>query len=170
MAETETQTASLDDGTWRLLPEHATLEFSVPHFYGLMRVKGKFERFAGELNLERDPAVSLSVEADSIDTGNRKRDEHLRSKDFFTVSEHPQLRFSSSAVELRGNTLNVSGTLEALGKRKSLELPLRVIPDADGFDVEGSVQLDQREIGLTWSPLGLTRTPTTLSLRGRLVR
>ena len=45
-----------------------------------------------------------------------------------------------------------------------------MIPDADGFDVEGSVQLDQREIGLTWSPLGITRTPTTLSLRGRLVR
>jgi polyisoprenoid-binding protein YceI len=170
MAATEPQTASLDDGTWRLAPEHSTVEFSVPHFYGLMRVKGKFDRFAGELNLERDPAVSLTVEADSIDTGNRKRDKHLRSKDFFTVAEHPQLRFSSSAVQLRGNTLQVSGTLEALGKRQSLEIPLRVIPDADGFDVEGSVQLDQREIGLTWSPLGVTRTPTTLSLRGRLVR
>jgi len=170
MAETEQQTASWDDGTWRLEPEQSTLEFSVPHFYGLMHVKGKFERFAGELNLERDPAVSLSVETDSIDTGNRKRDKHLRSKDFFTVSEHPQLRFSSSAVELRGNTLNVTGTLEAVGKSQALEVPLRVIPDADGFDVEGSVQLDQREIGLTWSPLGITRTPTTLSLRGRLVR
>jgi polyisoprenoid-binding protein YceI len=170
MAETEQQTASLDDGTWRLEPEQSTLEFSVPHFYGLMHVKGKFERFAGELNLERDPAVSLSVETDSIDTGNRKRDKHLRSKDFFTVSEHPQLRFSSSAVELRGNTLNVTGTLEAVGKSQALEVPLRVIPDADGFDVEGSVQLEQREIGLTWSPLGITRTPTTLSLRGRLVR
>jgi polyisoprenoid-binding protein YceI len=170
MAEADTPTASLDDGTWRLSPEHSSLEFSVPHFYGLMHVKGHFDRYAGELNLERDPAVSLTVEATSVNTGNRKRDEHLRSKDFFTVAEHPELRFHSSAVQLRGNTLQVSGTLEALGHSQPLELPLRVIPDADGFDIEGSVQLDQREIGISWSPLGITRTPTTLSLRGRLVR
>jgi polyisoprenoid-binding protein YceI len=170
MADAQPTTASLDDGTWRLTPEHSSLEFSVPHFYGLMHVKGHFDRFAGELNLERDPAATLTVEAASVDTGNRKRDEHLRSKDFFTVSDHPELRFSSTAVQLRGNTLQISGTLEVLGHSQALELPLRVIPDADGFDIEGSVQLNQREIGLSWSPLGITRTPTTLSLRGRLVR
>jgi polyisoprenoid-binding protein YceI len=157
-------------GAWQLDPARSSLEFSVPHFYGLMKVRGRFESFAGSVDLDTVPAVELTVDAASINTGNRKRDEHLRSKDFFKVSDHPTLSFTSTSAEVNGDTLQLRGMLRALGNSVTIELPLQVVAIADGLQVEGSIEIDQRQIGLTWSPLGLTRTPTTVSLRGRLVR
>jgi polyisoprenoid-binding protein YceI len=163
-------TPELNSGRWQLDPQRSSIEFAVPHFYGLMKVKGRFTRYTAELELNGEPAVALTVEADSIDTGNPKRDKHLRSKDFFKVTEHPTLGFSSTSAELRGDTLRVRGVLEALGNSATLDVPLRVSPTGDGYEVEGTVELDQRQVGLRWSPLGITRTPTTISLRGRLTR
>lgn len=171
MADQATTTAeALSTGTWRLDPTQSSIEFSVPHFYGLIKIRGHFNAFAAELQLDSEPAVRLTVEAESIDTGNAKRDKHLRSKDFFTVSEHPTISFTSTRATLSGSRLDVSGTIEALGNRVPIEIPLRVVPAGDGFEVDGTVLVDQRKLGLSWSPLGITRTPTAIKVRGRLVR
>lgn len=170
MTNTVAPAQFLEHGSFRLEPSSSRIEFSVPHFYGLMKVKGHFDSYSARLELEAEPAVTLTVEAASISTGNRKRDEHLRSKDFFDVAAHPTLSFTSSSAELEGDTLRVRGTLEALGSRVAIDLPLSILPDGNGYQVEGSLTIDQRLLGLTWSPLGITRTPTTVSLRGRLLR
>jgi polyisoprenoid-binding protein YceI len=170
MADIATLAGTLGAAKWHLDPGSSKIEFSVPHFYGLMKVKGRFERYSATFELGVEPAITLTVEAASIDTGNKKRDEHLRSKDFFDVSEHPTLGFSSTRAELQGDTLQVSGTLTALGRSVPIELPLQIVPDGNGYAVTGSLAIDQRRLGLTWSPAGITRTPTTVSLRGRLLR
>ncbi len=170
MPESTTTSRSLDHGSWRLEPASSRIEFSVPHFYGLMKVRGHFDRYDARLDLDADPAVTLTVDAASVNTGNRKRDEHLRSKDFFTVSEHPTLNFSSAGAELRGDTLHVHGMLEVLGNSVAVELPLQILADGNGHEVKGSLVIDQRLLGLTWSPAGVTRTPTTVTLQGRLLR
>ena len=79
--------ASLATGSWQLDRAHSSVEFHVRHFYGLMTVKGRFERYAGTIDLSDNPAVTLTIEADSLDTKHKKRDEHLRSKDFFDVEQ-----------------------------------------------------------------------------------
>jgi polyisoprenoid-binding protein YceI len=129
---TTTGTAgSLASGPWILDPERSSLEFRVPLLYGKVgTVKGAFECFRGTLDLEARPAIELSVAADSIDTGNRRRDEHLRSADFFDADAHPEVRFES----------------------------------------ESQAEVDQRRLGMTYSPLGMLRPPARLVLRGRLVR
>ena len=169
MAESTTTSSALETGSFRLEPGSSKIEFSVPHFYGLMKVKGNFDGYAATLDLDAGPAVTLTVDAASINTGNRKRDKHLRSRDFFNVSEHPTLSFTSTSAELRGDSLFVRGTLEAVGHSLAIELPLRIVPDGNGHAVEASLEIDQRLLGLTWSPAGITRTPTTISLRGRLL-
>jgi polyisoprenoid-binding protein YceI len=66
-------------GTWRLDPTDSAVEFHVRHFYGLMTVKGHFDRYEGTLDLHARPAITLTIEADSLDTDQAKRDKHLRS-------------------------------------------------------------------------------------------
>ena len=80
--------------------------------------------------------MDLTIEADSLDTGNRKRDQHLRSADFFSAERHPQVRFVSETAVLNGDMLKVSGRLHAAGKSIPLEL------DATVAAVDGDLQID----------------------------
>lgn len=162
-------TASLTSGAWRLDPENSSVEFHVRHFYGLMTVKGHFDRYAGTIDLQHQPAVQLTIQADSLDTKHKKRDKHLRSEDFFDVEHHPEVRFVSETATLHGDVLQVSGQLHAAGKAVSLELDARV-SEVDGQPhIEATTTADHRDLDMTWSPLGILRAPSTLVVRGRLV-
>jgi polyisoprenoid-binding protein YceI len=160
----------LATGAWRLDPARSSVEFQVPHFYGLMTVKGHFDRYEGTLDLSARPAVKLVIEADSLDTKQGKRDKHLRSADFFDVADHPQVRFEADAATLDGETLKVHGILHAAGKRIPLDVDATVTPNGEELEIEASGLADHRQLGMVWSPLGITRAPSKLIVRGRLVR
>jgi len=113
--------------------------------------------------------IELTIDATSVNTGNDKRDEHLRSGDFFDTEHHPTVRFVSTSVsDPVGGRVNVQGELLAAGRRVVLELEPTVRQYADRLQVEASTTLDQRELGMTWSPLGITRTPATLTIHAHL--
>jgi polyisoprenoid-binding protein YceI len=155
---------------WRIDPERSSVEFRVPHFYGLLKVKGKFERYTGTLDLTGEPAVELTIEADSVQTKQKARDKHLRSRDFFHTEKHPHVRFTSHASNLMGGRLHVEGHLEAAGHTVPLDLEAVVQPVGDELEIVAETKVDQRELGMTWSPLGIARTPSTLIVKGRLVK
>ena len=157
-------------GTWQLDPARSSVEFHVRHFYGLMTVKGRFTRYRGTLDLSARPSVELSIEADSLDTNQRKRDAHLRSADFFDVENHPEVRFVSESAALAGDRLTVVGELHAAGKRIPLELDATLRAVDGELEIEAETHADHRELGMTWSPLGIMRAPSTLVVRGRLTR
>jgi polyisoprenoid-binding protein YceI len=159
----------LATSAWRVDPAHSSVEFYVPHFYGLMTVKGRFKDFEGTLDLRQDPAVQLTIDAASLDTGNARRDKHLHSKDFFGVEQSPQVRFVSDSATLAGERLKVTGTLQAAGASVPLELDA-ALRTVDGEpEIEAVTEVDQRLLGMTWSPIGITRTPTKLIVRGHLI-
>ena len=162
--------AGLATGTWRLDPSRSSAEFRVPNFYGLMAVKGRFHHAHGTLDLSGRPAVALVIEADSLDTKNERRDKHLRSDAFFDVANHPRVRFEADAAELAGGTLKVRGLLYVAGKHVPVDVDATVTQVGDEFEIEAGASVDQRELGMTWSPLGLVRAPSELTVRGRLVR
>src|SRR3954454_750111 len=103
--------APITAGAWRLDPARSSVAFHVRHFYGLMTVKGEFADYDGTLELNAEPAVELTIQAASLNTQMAKRDDHLRSKDFFDVERHPQIRFVSDSAQLDGDTLSVRGQL-----------------------------------------------------------
>jgi polyisoprenoid-binding protein YceI len=166
----EPQLGELASGEWRLDPARSTVEFHVPHFWGLMTVRGRFHRYEGSLDLARDPAVELKIEADSLDTGNRKRDQHLRSADFFHVEQHPEVRFVSASARLDGSTLRVRGQLQARGASIPLELDGRLSAVDGELRIEAETQAVHRDLGMTWSPLRMTRPHSRLIVKGSLVR
>jgi polyisoprenoid-binding protein YceI len=157
-------------GTWRLDPTRSSVEFHVRHFYGLMTVKGEFADYEGTLDLAATPAVELTIQAASLDTKLAKRDTHLRSGDFFDAERHPQVRFVSDHAALTGEKLVVRGRLEAAGRQLPLELTATVREIDGELEIGASTHADHRELGMTWSPLGILRAPSTLIVRGRLVR
>jgi polyisoprenoid-binding protein YceI len=157
-------------GAWRLDPEHSSVEFHVRHFYGLVTVKGHFDRFEGRFNLRAQPAIELTIDAASLETKNARRDKHLRSADFFDAANHPQVRFVSDSAVLNGDTLKVHGTLSAAGKSIPLAFDANLHQDEAELDLSATTLANHRELGMLWSPLGTLRAPSKLVIRGHLLR
>jgi polyisoprenoid-binding protein YceI len=178
---TTTRTAGAPPGVelsaWRIDPARSSVVFEVPGFWGgLIKVKGRFARYDGTLDLRRTPAVDLTIDAESIDTGNARRDTHLRSDDFFGVASHPYVRFVADSVTLAGEQLSVTGTLHAAGGSAPLDVvaTLREAgPDRQAgpeLEIEGTAEIDQRRLGMTFTALGMVGAPAKLAVRGRLVQ
>ena len=162
--------AAIQQTRWRIDPQRSSVEFHVRHIWGLATVEGRFDRYDGTLDLIAQPAIELTIEADSLNTGNARRDEHLRSADFFDAPNHPQVRCVSQLATLDGDRLDVRGELHAAGKTIPLELEGVVRPDGDELEVAVTTHADHRRLGMTWNQLGMLRTPSKLIVRGRLVR
>jgi polyisoprenoid-binding protein YceI len=158
---------------WRLDPSGSSAEFRVPNLWGLASVNGRFQRLDGWLAVddEHQWRMELTLDAASLDTGNPRRDRHLRSTDFFDAQHHPEVRFRSNRVNDRGGgRLDVEGELEAAGERARLQVQVTV-EHADGrLDLDAAATVDQRQLGMTFSPLGIIRTPTALNVHARLSR
>jgi polyisoprenoid-binding protein YceI len=155
---------------WAVDPWRSTVEFRVPTFWGLSTIVGHFDHFEGSYRSDGDdvPAIDLTIDADSLDTGNETRDKHLRAERFFKVAEHPQVRFSSTWIHQRDGTLTMSGQLEAGGGSVPVALDATVQEEGNELEIEATTTVDQRELGMTFSPLGMIRTPATLHAKARL--
>jgi polyisoprenoid-binding protein YceI len=170
MHDTALQTPDLATGSWLLDPTRSRVGFEVPNLYGLTTVSGVFRRYVGTLHMSDPPAVALVIEADSLDTGNPRRDVHLRSAAFFGAAEHPWVRFEADAAELDGGAMRVRGMLYAAGTCVPLDVDATVEAVGEEFEIEASALVDHRRLGMRWSPLGVIRGRTRLVVRGRLAR
>jgi polyisoprenoid-binding protein YceI len=155
---------------WTLDPSASSVEFRVRQFWGLSTVHGRFDRFEGDLELRPDGTgrAELRIEAASLHTGNRRRDKHLRTPDYFDCERHPLVRFAGAVVPASGGALKVTGELEAAGRSIVLVLAATVEHAAGGLELAAGATIDARELGMTWSPAGQLRTPVALAVRACL--
>ena len=156
-------------GRWQLDPQRSSVEFRVGHFWGLGTVKGHFDDYEGRLDLSADPAIELTIDAANVQTGNPKRDQHLRSAEFFDAENHPSVQFVSNSVVLRGDTLRVRGYLFARDQSIPLELDARVRRVNGELEIEAAASAPHRELGMTWNPLGMIPPHSELHVTGYLV-
>jgi polyisoprenoid-binding protein YceI len=154
---------------WRIDPDRSDVEFHSRKVWGLVTVKGRFARYEGTMDLSAQPAIEMTIDADSLDTKNPIRDKHLRSGDYFDVEHHPQVRFVSDSVTLDGERLKVHGRLSAAGRSIPLDVEgaLRVTENA--AEVEVTALADHTQLGMTFSPLGTMRPTSKLIVHGQLV-
>jgi polyisoprenoid-binding protein YceI len=139
---------------------HSAVQFKVRHL--VSHVPGSFKKFKG--TFDYDPAdpksakAEIEIEASSIDTGNAKRDEHLRGPDFFDVKKFPQVKFVSTELkDVSDGKAKLAGTLTMHGVTKPVILELEIGGEATdpwggkraGFT--GTTKVDRKEYGLTWN-------------------
>jgi polyisoprenoid-binding protein YceI len=112
--------------TWSIDPDHSNVGFKVKHMM-VSSVKGSFEKHSGSLDLnDKDitkSKVDVVIQTSSVNTGVAKRDDHLRSADFFDVAKYPTMTFVSKKVAKSGkNGLKVTGDLSLHGVTKEVVL------------------------------------------------
>ena len=171
MRTTDTiNTPAIEQTAWRIDPDRSSIQFHTKNLWGIETVKGRFARYHGTLDLSGAPAVELTIDADSLDTGNKRRDKHLRSPDFFDVARNPYVRFVSEKATLTGDRLKVHGRLHARGASIALDVDATLRRDGDELEIEAVTLADHRRLGMTWSPLAMLRAPSRLIVQGRLLR
>ncbi len=139
---------------------HSTVGFSIKHL--MSRVTGTFDDYTMTLTLERaNPGAStveFRIKAASINTLNAKRDEHLRSPDFFDVAKFPEIVFKSTKVVAKGqDQYEVTGDFTMRGVTKSLTLPVAYLGsmkdpwgnEKSGFEIQAT--LNRKDFGIIWN-------------------
>lgn len=125
--------------TFKIDPVHSSIVFSVKHL-GVADFYGRFNDLSGKLVLDKaDPSkssVEISVPVESVDTKNEKRDQHLKSPDFFNAKQFPMIIFKSKSVEASGDNYKATGELMLHGVTKPLTLEIKKGSEAKGMEGE----------------------------------
>jgi len=114
---------------WSVDAAHTEINFSVSHFF--TPVTGSFEEFEVDLDYDAENPANSTVEARikvaSVNTGNQRRDDHLRSADWFEADRHPYMTFKSTSVKADGDLLLARGLLTIKGQAHEVELPINLL-------------------------------------------
>ncbi len=148
-------------GTYTLDPAHSRIGFVARHAM-VTKVRGAFNDFVGTAVLDGDnPASSsanVTIQVKSIDTRQPQRDEHLRSNDFFSMDEFPEITFvSTGARQVDDENFELTGDLTVKGVTKSVTIPFEYQGAAQdpfgnsrvGF--EGSVVINRKDFGVNFN-------------------
>jgi len=106
---------SVETGKWTVDQAHSNVKFTVTHLV-VSEVEGSFKLFDGAMENSKgdlsDAKINFTVDVNSIDTDNEKRDGHLKSDDFFNAEKFPQMKFTSTSVKSVGdNKYKLAGNL-----------------------------------------------------------
>lgn len=139
---------------YKVDPSHSTVGFKVKHMM-ISTVTGKFGNFSGSYDLDKGKFKSLSgvIKADSIDTGIAKRDDHLRSADFFDVANFGDITFVMTSATKSKMTGNL--TIRGVTKKVVLNIDMGgVVEDPWGNQRSGFVlngKINRKDYGLNWN-------------------
>ena len=146
--------------TYQFDKAHTGVGFQIRHIF--TNVSGRFTDFAGTIQVDRakpeSSAVEFTIQAKSIDTSEPRRDNHLRSADFFDVENHPTISFKSTSIKANGkDSWLVTGDLAMHGVTKQLTLPVTILGEGkdpmgnEKMGLETQVTLNRKDFGLTWN-------------------
>ncbi|MCV7229127.1 YceI family protein [Mycolicibacterium komossense] len=150
-------------GVWNLDPERSTVAFTSRSFWGLLPVKGKFTEISGDGQITRQAAVfgRLDIRAASLATGIGKRDDHLRSSDFFDADRFPDISVVVTALHpTSSDTADFRATLTVKTVTKPLGLPAGIgVIDANTVRISAKTTIDRTQWDVTGNLAGMvTRT------------
>jgi polyisoprenoid-binding protein YceI len=154
---TETVNQQIPTGTWTLDPVHSSIQFGITHS-GIATFRSGFGEYAATLEGGESAKLAGAVEVASIEIDEEQLKGHLMGPDFFDAAQHPQLRFTSSALDVaEDGSLRLRGELEIRGETREVEAVgrfARVGAYLDGRERLGisiEAAVDRREFGLSWN-------------------
>ncbi len=146
--------------TYDIDTAHSQIGFGIRHM--VSKTKGSFNDYTGTINFDAQKPEALSanvtIKTASVNTANEKRDEHLRSADFFNVEKFPEMTFKTTSVKSTGaNKFEVTGDLTMLGVTKPVTLQAEMTGTIDdpwgnqrvGFTATG--KLNRKDYGMVFN-------------------
>lgn len=145
--------------TYSIDTTHSSVGFKIRHL--VAKVPGQFTEFDGSItadfeNLDRS-SVNFVIKTASVDTQNEKRDDHLRSADFFDATTYPEITFKSSKITKKDNdTFEVAGILNMRGVNNPVVLTVDFLGEIQamggtraGYEISGTV--NRQDFGVSWN-------------------
>jgi polyisoprenoid-binding protein YceI len=139
---------------------HSNVDFVVRHL-GVASVRGQFTKFSGHVMVDAADVtrstVSVTIEAGSVDTRNQRRDDHLRSADFFEAERFPTLTFVGRRVEVEGGEHVLVGDLTIRDVTREVRIPFEMtgpVSMGEGqkrMGAEGTLRVNRFDYGLRWN-------------------
>jgi len=160
--EVKKETAATAAGVWKIDTPHSDASFSIRHLM-ISNVKGHFPKVTGTIDYDGKDIKGLKIDAQievaSIDTGDKNRDEHLKSVDFFDAAKYPTITFKSTKVKSAGKgKFEVTGDLTMHGVTKPVTLevegPAAEIKDQKGGIKTGAsatTKINRKDFGVSWN-------------------
>jgi polyisoprenoid-binding protein YceI len=152
--------AGAETARWDIDPDHSAVEFRVTHMV-VSKTSGRFLDYRGFVELDADAktlkAIEATINAESINTNQEKRDTHLRNADFLDVKQFPTITYKMKTYQKEGDTYKVVGHLTLRGVTKEVTLigTLNGITKDPwgntraGFTAEGT--LNRKDFGMIWN-------------------
>ena len=146
---------------WYIDPSHSQVNFSVKHMM-VSTVRGRLGKVSGRLDLDPDRPeradFEIAVDVSGINTGDDRRDGHLRSGDFFNAEAHPSITFKSNAIFAKGEgRYTASGDLAIRDVTRPVSFDIELIGIAgDGkggtkLGATATATIDRTDFGLSWN-------------------
>lgn len=139
--------------------DHSNIGFSVKHL-GISNVRGKFKVFSGIIMVDEKNlsgcSVEVAIRADSVDTGNDKRDAHLKTADFFEVEKFPAMTFKSAQVKKTKSGYLALGSFTMHGVTKEIRIPFTIRKAKDPWGktrigVDAGLSFNRQDYGIKWN-------------------
>ena len=141
-------------------PAHSSINFTIEHMV-INTVHGRFGQFEGSITVDPENGnalkqASATIQAKSIDTGISKRDDHLRSADFFDIVNYPTITFESKEVKKEGSDQVLVGNFTMHGVTKEISLPVKLkgpinVMGGTRLGFEATTKLNRKDYGLVYN-------------------
>lgn len=153
--------AKYEPGKYNVDGMHSKVGFEVAHLV-ISSVEGAFTKYEGVIQLDKDfkkSKVEMKIDADSINTQVGKRDDHLKSPDFFDVAKYPKLSFESTEIKGSPEKFKLIGNLTIKDKTKKVTFEAKYLGQVkDGYGqtkaaFEANTEISRKEFGLLWNDM-----------------
>ena len=152
---------AMAQSTWDIDPAHSAAQFQVRHLM-ISNVRGEFGKISGKVTFDGKNYATVKAEAAievaSINTREPKRDDHLRSADFFDAASYPKIIFKSKRVEgVSGRKFTLVGDLTIRGTTKEVALRVEATPIVKGMGGEtrigaqATTKVNRQDFGVKWN-------------------
>jgi polyisoprenoid-binding protein YceI len=152
--------AGADSISWRIDTGHSEVSFRIRHF--MSRVRGRFDRWQGAIVADpsdlANGSVEVTIQAASINTAHERRDNDLRSANFFLVDSFPTITFKSRGIEVRDSTLRITGDLTIKNVTREVVLDGAYLgssgrpePRQQRLGFTAATRIDRTEFGIVWN-------------------